>query len=143
MKPTENIEKFVRLEKPHVTTGGEMDKRTLNDSFAAMDKTVRANKPNAAGIILRSRAARLVAAAAVIILAVALPAILRNPDVPAEEPDFTQSPVAMQSILSVNIAYRRGGLEAVDRQCQIAMEMLGPRPAEQTIEQILAEFNGT
>ena len=72
MKPTENIEEFVRLEKPHVTTGGTMDKRTLNDSFAAMDETVRANKTSAAGIILRSRAARLAAAAAVLVMGLAI-----------------------------------------------------------------------
>jgi len=44
MKPTENIEEYVKLEKPHVTTGDAMDERTLNDSFAAMDETIRAGK---------------------------------------------------------------------------------------------------
>jgi hypothetical protein len=67
MKPTENIEEFVKLEKPHVTTGGAMDKQTLNDSFAAMDETIRAGKPNAAGIILYSRSTKIVAAAVWII----------------------------------------------------------------------------
>ena len=55
----------------------------------------------------------------------------------------TALPADMQSILSLNIAYRRGGMEAVDRQCQIATGMLGPRPAEVTIETMLTEFNGT
>ncbi len=55
----------------------------------------------------------------------------------------TKSPADMQTILSLNIAYRRGGIEAVDRQCKKAIEMLGPRPAQITIKQILTEFNGT
>jgi hypothetical protein len=145
MKPTENIEEFVRREKPHVTTGGTMDKQTLNDSFAAMDETVRANKPSVAGIIIRSRAAKL-AAAAMIIMAVGLLMVYRNPPVQQQPPQtvsVAKSPAEMRSILSLNIAYRRGGIEAVDRQCQLAMGMLGPRPAEVTIETMLTEFNGT
>ena len=146
MKPTENIEEFVRLEKPHVTTDGTMDKRTLNDSFAAMDETIRTDKPSAAGIILRSRAARLAAAAAVIIVTISFFIVYPGPgekDEIVEVTKVTALPADMQSILSLNIAYRRGGMEAVDRQCQIATEMLGPRPAEVTIETMLTEFNGT
>ena len=145
MKPTEKIEEFVKLEKPHVTTGGEMDKRTLNDSFAAMDKTIRSSKQNAAGMILRSKAAKL-AAAAVIFVAVSLLMIYRNPPAPQQPPrtvSIKKSPTEMQSMLSLNIAYRRGGLGAVDRQYKTVVKMLGSRPAEITIEQMLAEFNGT
>ena len=145
MKPTENIEEFVRLEKPHVTTGGSMDKRTLNDSFAAMDETIRANKPSATGIILRSRAVRF-AAAAVIIVTISFFIVYPGPgekDEIVEVTKVTALPADMQSILSLNIAYRRGGMEAVDRQCRIATEMLGPRLEEVTIETMLTEFNGT
>ena len=80
MKPEQNIEEFIKIEKPHVTTGGEMDKRTLNDSFAVMDKTIRTNKPSPAGIILRSRAAKL-AAAAMIFVAVSLLMVYLKPGV--------------------------------------------------------------
>jgi len=145
MKPEKNIEEFVKSEKPHVTTGGEMDERTLTDSFEAMDETIRAGKPSAAGTILRSRAARL-AAAAVIIVTISFFIVYPDPgekDEIVEVPKVTASPAEMQSILALNIAYRQGGLEAVDRQCQIATEMLEPRPAEVTIETMLTEFNGT
>ena len=144
MKPTENIEEFVRLEKPHVTTGGTMDKRTLNDSFAAMDETIRANKPGAAGIILRSRALRLVAAA-VIIVGVGLLMVYRNPPVPQqpEETDiFAKSPAEMLTAMSLNIAWRRGGIEAMDEQSSKAFKMLGSKPAKATIEELRLELNG-
>lgn len=143
MKPTENIEEFVRLEKPHVTTGGAMDKRTLNDSFAAMDETIRANKPSAAGIILRSRAVRLVAAA-VIIVGIGLLMVYRNPPVQQQPKtdSVAKSPAEMLSAMSLNIAWRRGGIEAVDEQSQEAFRMLGSKPAKASIQELLIELNG-
>jgi len=86
------------------------------------------------------------AAAAMIILAISFFMIHLGPGekvVTTDVTTVTKSPADMQTILSLNIAYRRGGIEAVDRQCKKAIEMLGPRPAQITIKQILTEFNGT
>ena len=144
MKPTENIEEFVKLEKPHVTTGGEMDKRILYDSFAAMDESVRSNKQSVAGIIFRSRAAKL-AAAAVIIISVGLLMVYWNPPVPQQPPQtvsFAKSPVEMLTAMSLNLAWRRGGIEAVDEQSSKAFKMLGSKPAKATIEELRLELNG-
>ena len=95
-------------------------------------------------VILKSPLTKL-AAAAVIIVAISLFIAHQGP---GEQADTTvskvpKSPAEMQAILSLSIAYRRGGIEAVYRQCQKAIEMLGPRPAEITIQQMLTEFNGT
>ena len=144
MKPEENIEEFVRREKPHVTTGRQMDKRILGDAFTAMDETIRANKPSAAGIILRSRAARL-AAVAVIIVAVGLLMVYRNPPAPQEPPrtvNVAKSPAEMLTAMSLNMAWRRGGIEAVDEQSGKAFEMLGSKPAKASIQELLVELNG-
>jgi len=144
MKPKDNIEELVKLEKPHVTTGGEMDKRTIDDSFAAMDKTIQANKPSAAGIILRSRAAKL-AAAAVIFIAVGLLMVYRNPPVPQQPPQtvsFAKSPAEMLTAMSLNLAWRRGGIEAIDEQSSKAFKMLDSQPAKATIEELSIELNG-
>ncbi len=142
MKPTENVEEFVKLEKPHVTTGGTMDEQTLNDSFAAMDETIRAGKPNAAGIILRSRAARL-AAAAVIIVAVGLMTVYNSP--PEQQQRTTsvaKSPAEMLTGMSLSLAWRRGGIEAMDEQSKKAFDMLGAEPANGSIQELLVELNG-
>ena len=104
-----------------------------------------ARRPNILKVILKSPLTKL-AAAAVIIIAISFFIVHQRP---FEQADTTiiskvpKSPAEMQAILSLSIAYRRGGIEAVDRQCQKAIEMLGPRPAEITIQQILTEFNGT
>jgi hypothetical protein len=143
MKPTENIEEFVKLEKPHVTTGDAMDKRTLNDSFAAMDEIIRVSKPSATGVILRSRVAKL-AAAAVIIVSVGLLMIYRNPPVqqPPQKESVVKSPAEMLTAMSLNLAWRRGGIEAVDEQSSKAFKMLGSKPAKATIEELNVELNG-
>jgi hypothetical protein len=142
MKPTENIEEFVRLEKPRVKTGSTMDKRTLNDSFAAMDETIRANKPNAAGMIFRSRLAKL-AAAAVIIVAVGLIMVYRNPSVP-QQPQQTvsvaKSPIEMLTARSLMTAYRHGGIEAINSQCDKAFEMSGQRRDTLNVKELFAEI---
>jgi hypothetical protein len=86
------------------------------------------------------------AAAALIILAISFLITHLGPSEKIKTTDVTtvtKSPADMQTILSLNIAYRRGGIEAVDRQCKKAIEMLGPRPTKITIKQILTEFNGT
>ena len=145
MKPTENIEEFVKLEKPHVKTSGEMDKQTMDDSFAAMDETIRSNKQSVAGIILRSKAAKL-AAAAVIFVAVSLLMVHRNPPVQQQSPEETvsvvKSPAEMLSAMSLNLAWRRGGIEAMDEQSSKAFELLGSKPVETTIEELSVELNG-
>jgi hypothetical protein len=145
MKPTENIEEFVKLEKPQVKTGGEMDKRTLNDSLAAMDEAIRAKRPSAARIILRSRAVKLTAAA-VIFVAVSLLMVYQNPPVqqqsPKEPVGVAKSPAEMLSAMSLNLAWRQGGIEAIDEQSDKAFKKLGSKPAKATIEELSVELNG-
>jgi len=76
MRLPENIERFVKNRKPHVTAGADIDNRVLDDSFAAMEETMRAksvvNQPSIRRIIMKSRITKLaaLAAAAVIIIAV-------------------------------------------------------------------------
>ena len=145
MKPTEDIERFVRGGKPDVTTGRTMDKRVLADSFAAMDKTAGARKASAAGTILRSRMARLaVAAAAMIIAGAGLLMVYRNAPVqpPPRVAGAARSPAEMLTAMSLNMAWRRGGIEAVDEQSSKAFEMLGARSASVSVQELLAESNG-
>jgi hypothetical protein len=143
MKDKEKIEELVRTEKPHVTTGGEMDRQTMDDSFAAMDRTIRADKRSSAGVILRSRTAKL-AAAATIIVAVGLMMIYRTPRVPQHTPPQTtgaaRSPAEMLTARSLMTAYRHGGMEAIDSQCDKAFEMSGRRRDTLNVKELFAEI---
>ena len=83
------------------------------------------------------------AAAAVIIAGIGLHAVLIHQG-PDEQPvtKIAKSPVEMMTAISLECAFRRGGIEAVEDQCRKAFRPLGLRPGSLSFEQILAEFNG-
>ncbi len=147
MRPKENIEKFVRVRKPQVTTSRQMDKRTLNDSFTAMEQTIRAksagHKPSTARIIILNRMIKLAAAAAVIIVAISLFVARQGP---SEQGGITrvleiaESPSEIMTMKSLTIAYRRGGIEGIENQCEKALKILGPQPASISLGDL---FNGS
>jgi hypothetical protein len=74
MRPTENIERFIKNRKPQVVTSADVDKRVLNDSFASMEEAMRtksvAIQPKVWRIIMRSRITKIAAAAVVILIVV-------------------------------------------------------------------------
>ncbi len=83
------------------------------------------------------------AAAAVIIVGIGLHAFIVHQG-PGEQPDpqYVKSPTKMMTAMSLTMAYRRGGIDAVDEQCEKAIRMLGPRPLRLTLGQLLSENNG-
>jgi len=86
------------------------------------------------------------AAAAVIITGIGLFVAYLGPGDQPGAPKVSQvakSPAEMMTAISLTMAYRRGGMEAVEEQCEKAFEMLGPRPGRITVQEILAELNGT
>jgi hypothetical protein len=93
--------------------------------------------------IVRHSPITKLAAAAVIIAGIGLIAVLVHRG-PGERhvPKVAKSPTKMMSAISLTMAYRRGGIEAVDEQCEKAIRMLGPRPLSLTLGQLLVENNG-
>jgi hypothetical protein len=146
LRHKKNIEKFVRVRKPNVKTSRRMDKRTLNDSFAAMEQTIRTKsadrKPSASRIIILSRMMKL-AAAAVIIVGISLFVAHQGP---SEQGGITkvlevvESPSEIMTMKSLTIAYRRGGIEGIENQCEKALKILGPQPASISLGDL---FNGS
>jgi hypothetical protein len=53
-----------------------------------------------------------------------------------------QSPAVMLSRLSLMLAYNRGGLDAVDEQCEKAFKLLGQKTAKVSINELLNDDNG-
>jgi len=146
MKRIEDIEEHVRRGKPHVTSGRSMDKRVLDDSFAAIDERLAAIRRGPASVILLRRTVGLAAAAAVIIIVTGL-FLTRDryaPNRPAPQPQFAaQSPAMMVSMMSLRTAYQRGGWEALDRQFRDTLGQLGPAPSGLSMQQLLEGSNGS
>ena len=150
MRNKENIEQFVRFRKPRVTTSRRMDERTLNDSFAAMERTIRTksadHKLGVTRIIFQNRMIKF-AVAAVIIVGIGLFSV-RIHQGTSEKSDainvseIAKSPVEMVTAMSLERAFRRGGIEAVEEQCKQAFQPRGLQPGNLSVNQILAEFNG-
>lgn len=135
------------------TTKPEFDsekwKQKYPDEFQMLKSRGRQSasviKPSIWRSLLQNRLTKL-AAAALIILAIGFFVIHLVPGEKvdtAEVPKVTKSPAELLTVASLNMAYRRGGVEAVERQCEQAIDKLGPRPAKITVNELLAEFNGT
>jgi len=145
MKPDENIERFVKDSKPHVTTDRPMDERTLDDSYAAMGKTIQGRADvYKSRTILRSRAVRFAAAAAVVIVAVSF-FLGRGGHAPngptVKAPKVAQSPAKMVSMLSLRTAYGQGGMDALDEQLRDTLNVLGPRSSSISRQELLESVN--
>ncbi len=147
MRPKENIEEFVKVRKPHVTTSRQMDKRTLVDSFAAMEQTIRAksadHKPSTTRIITLSRMMKLTAAAAVIIVGISFFIAHQGPSEQVITTKFletVESPAEIMTMKSLKIAYCRDGMEGIENQCEKALKILGPQPASLSLRDL---FNGS
>jgi hypothetical protein len=83
------------------------------------------------------------AAVAVIIVAIGLCIVERNSR-EQERPRIAnraKSPVEMMTEISLIGAYRKGGMEAVEKQCEQAFKKAGLRPGNLSVEQMLAELN--
>ncbi len=146
MRPKENTEEFVKVRKPDVKTSREMDKRTLDDSLAAMEQTMRAKsadqKPSTARIITLRRMIKLTAAAAVIIVSISFYVAHQGP---GEQNDIIiaealDSPAKIMTMKSLKIAFRRGGIEGIENQCEKALKILGPEPASLSLADL---YNGS
>ncbi len=92
------------------------------------------------------RANPLVRVAAVVaVAAIAIFFTFRRPEKhiePAIVAKPEKSPAAMMSRLSLMLAYNRGGLDAVDEQCEKAFKMLGQKNTKLSIDELLNEKNG-
>ncbi len=141
----ELISHTINTEKPQFDA--EKWKQKYPDEYqvllwrAAKGDSIR--KPKILKVILKSPLTK-VAAAAVIILAVSFFSTHQDPG-KQEQPNIVEvkkSPVEMMTAISLERAFRRGGIEAVEEQCKQAFKPIAPQPGSSSIKQILAEFNG-
>lgn len=145
MRSAKDIEKIVQDGKPNLKTGDQLDKLIIDGSHSIMNES-RSISPELSifTLLLRNKIAIGLIAAVIILIAGFL---LSQPEMEnnIEPPKVTyakQTPAEMMSVLSINLAYNRGGLEEVDRQYEKAMTELGQQPKQLTIAKLLAESNG-
>ena len=143
----ELISRTINTEKPQFDAEKWKQKypaefQTLLRRAAKVDS---AREPNILKVIFKSTLTKI-AVAAVIILAIGFFVIHQGSPEQADTTTVskvTKSPVEMMTAMSLTITYRKGGMEAVEEQYNEAFKLLGPRPGNLSVEQIIAEFNGT
>ena len=141
----ELISRIINTEKPRFDAEKWKQKypKELQSLLSRAAKGVSVRQPNMLKSILKSPLTKL--AAAVIILAISMFIVYQGPSEQAETTTVskvTKSPVEMMTAISLTIAYRKGGIEAVEEQCKQVYKPIGPRPRSLSVEQILTEFNG-
>jgi len=95
-------------------------------------------------MVLKSRAVK-VAAAAVIIVAIGFFIVHQQPSEQADTTrvsKVTKSLTEMLTVASLNIAYRKGGLEAVEAQFEKAHYKRKPQATGISAQELLEDFNG-
>lgn len=142
----ELISRTINTEKPQFDA--EKWKQKYSDEYqtllshAAQGDSAR--QPKLLKVILKSPLTKI-AAAAVIILAVSFFSTHQDPG-EQEQPNIaevTKSPVEMMTAISLERAFRRGGIEAVENQCEQSLKLLGTRTDGLSSQELLSEFNGS
>jgi len=147
----ENVRRLIRSSASKTNTNADAAfQRKLTDSvLAEVERERPEGRPRRSRFILRvimkSRITK-VAAAIVVIAAISFSVLHRRT---GEQPgtakisEVAKSPAEMMTLMSLTLAYQEGGIEAVERQCEDAFELLGPWPDSLSAQELLAEFNGT
>jgi hypothetical protein len=149
MKPFSDIEKFVRLGKPEIKTGEQMDKRTLDDSYAAMEETIASKSKDYKSVmsefLVRNKVTKLIAAVAAIIIAISLffGRDGRKPEIPTTRHREIIQETKLISMMSMRLSYQQGGFEALDRQFRDTLDVLGPRSSSISMQDLIEGINGS
>jgi hypothetical protein len=140
----ELISRAINTERPRFDA--EKWKQKYPDEFhVLLSHAAKGNsilQPTILKVILKSPPVQI-AAAVVIIIAVSFLSTHRAPD-KQEQPNIaevTKSPVEVMTAISLERAFWRGGIKAVEKQCKQAFQPPGLRSRNLSVEQILTELN--
>lgn len=147
MRPTEDIEK--RIKNVNIVIDSESNKRIFRNILQAFKKSTAkdlapADKPNIWRMIFRSPLTKLAAAALIIVAASLFLGRGRHmPSGPTAEPRLiAQSTLKKMSLMSLRMAYQRGGFDALDRQFRDTLDVLGTQSLSISMQDLLEGVNG-
>jgi hypothetical protein len=135
------ISKTINTEKPQFDS--EKWKQKYHDEYHTLisrrERAASSHRLKIWRIILGRPAARLAAAAALIVVAGLLFSRYRQkPDIPAAKPPLiAESPAKIITMASMRMTYQQGGLDALDKQFRDTLDVLGPRSSSVSIQELL------
>jgi len=146
MKHSKDIEEFIRINKANFKTDKQIDKLTLDNSYKVMDTQTKSagHKSYTYKFVTRNNIAyRIAAIVAILLVSGLIISHLKSNDNGNiyKEPPVIQTPEDMRSLMSINLAYNRGGLDEVEKQYEKAIKQIYPRPGQLTMEELFSELN--
>ncbi|MFH1614647.1 MAG: hypothetical protein ABIG61_06155 [Planctomycetota bacterium] len=155
MKKAKSTEKLIRdiyKNKLQVTTNSDLDKRILANSMSKLDKVKNGNlanaQPNIWRMVTKSRIGQI---AAVIILLLAIYLLTVNDrdgleqhkTIVSQNVAIFETPAELVSAITLNMAFRDGGMPAMEKQFDKAEKKVKPGlKTSLTVEQLICELNG-
>ncbi len=138
------ISRTINTEKPEFDA--ENWKQKFPDEFQALQSraTDKMARSSIWPILHKSPIVKF-AAAAVIIITTGLFIILPGPEKKtdnAEVTGYSKSAAEMLTLRSLKIAYFNGGIEAVESQCDKAVEKITKKPEKITFQELLEDIDG-
>ena len=137
-----NISRLVKL----TAESDRPSEAFMEDLISEATKELTRQQRTGAGRLEMSRTVRwaVVAAAAVLVVAVGVLFYSKEPGSVVEEPRTARvekAPAELLTAMSLNLAYRRGGMEALDEQFEEAEKKVRPGLRERiTIDQLICEL---
>ncbi len=127
----------------------ESNKRVFSNILQAFEKSkakdlAPTDQPNIWRMIFRNPITKLAAAAVVIVaISLFLSRGRHTPSGPTAEPRLiAQSTINKMSLMSLRMAYQRGGFDALDRQFRDTLDALGPQSLSISMQELLEGVNG-
>ncbi|UCG59224.1 MAG: hypothetical protein JSU70_06875 [Phycisphaerales bacterium] len=146
MRPVDDIHRS--LKRLQLKASPKLDKRVYDDISNALLEHERTGalkvRPHIWQAAVKFRATRL-AVAAVIVLGIGLLAARWSPDestYTSSTTSIAKSPHHLMTAMSLTMAYRRGGMDAVETQYAEAIDMLGPRPPDFSLKELSRRSDG-
>lgn len=121
------------------------DAQAWKQKYAAEYDTLTTRRAVGWGLPHRFPTAKLALAAGVVVAAGILFFAQFRPTAekptPGPRPVAQESPAQMVSLTSLSAAFRSGGMEGLNKQCDRALETLGPRPTIVHVQRLFMDIN--
>ena len=150
MRPEENIEKLIK--NINIDTNADTDKAVLNDILRALENSKTKTSANIQRsiwvIVVKSRIAQ-VAAVLIVLSAICLLTLSDRGGLEQHETTglevavISKTPSELVSAITLNRAFRDGGMRAMEKQFDKAEKKVKPELKKRlTVDQLICELNG-
>jgi hypothetical protein len=151
-KSTEKHIKKVYTNKLQVTTSSNLDKRVLANSMSTLEKVKSVNSANIQWniwVILAKSRITQVAAVLIVLSAICLLTLSdkgepeQHKTTGSEIAAISETPAELVSAITLNMAFRDGGMQAMEKQFEKAEKKVKPGlKTRLTVDQLICELDG-